>query len=557
MVDTQSRNGSPLGEIRRSHGPETVERSSISLVTWGGPLTQRQARSRTSAVAPEWPELSASAASCARWIRAAAGGESATVRIAVPDASGRLRVIASEGRQVGSSRLRSRRRRAVFQTRHAVHLPVRGSVGVSLGIFPLASDGEAIGVVEVLAPTATIDERTDVLLAVVEESALVLSGMHVRAETERALAGMSALLRLAAELLLAKTAVEVVRLVVDACHEHLRVPTAGLLPDRDGWGWFLAAADGLGVRRRSALRAALRSSIDEPTSRRLRLPSLRLRFRKVSGCRDVVAVRAGTAVLLLGDVPNGEGDFLDGIGSLLEGVLPRLGLETVRPSRDRSNELGIAWTAHELKGPLAGARAALDRATDTAAVAERRELLRRTKEELGQLSDLIDPLLRWSTGADTLKRQRVDLVEVTRDAVASASLGVGPDRVFLYGPDELFLRADPRQLRSAIANVVRNALNYSPVGTPVRVGIEFENRSARVIVRDRGPGIPREEQGTMFDPFSRGRANGRTGAGSGLGLFIARRVLEAHGGSISLRSSKSGATFVIEVPAEGWQLSAS
>lgn len=61
----------------------------------------------------------------------------------------------------------------------------------------------------------------------------------------------------------------------------------------------------------------------------------------------------------------------------------------------------------------------------------------------------------------------------------------------------------------------------------------------------------------MFDPFSRGRANGRTGAGSGLGLFIARRVLEAHGGSISLRSSKSGATFVIEVPAEGWQLSAS
>jgi signal transduction histidine kinase len=520
-------------------------------------MTQRQAPSRSSAVAPEWPELSVSAASCARWIRAAAGGESATVRIAVPDASGRLRVIASEGRQDGSSRLSSSRRRAVLKTLHAVHLPVRGSVGVSLGIFPLASDGDAIGVVEVLAPTATIDQRTDVLLAVVEESALVLSGMHVRAETERALAGMSALLRLAAELLWAKTAVEVVRLVVDACHEYLRVPTAGLLPDRDGWGWFLAAADGLGVRRRSALRAAFRASSNESTSRRLRLPSLRLRFREVSGCRDVVVVRAGTAVVLLGDVPSGQGDFLDGIGSLLEGVLPRLGLEGVRPSRDRSKELGIAWTAHELKGPLAGARAALDRATDTATVAERRELLRRTKEELGQLSDLIDPLLRWSTGADTLKRQRVDLVEVTREAVASSSLGMGPDRVFLYGPDELFLRADPRRLRSAIANVVRNALMYSPVGTPVRVGIEFENRLARVVVRDRGPGIPREEQGTMFDPFSRGRTNGRTRTGSGLGLFIARRVLEAHGGSISLRSSKSGATFVIELPVQGWQLSAS
>ena len=558
MVDTQSRNGSPLGEIRRSRGPEAVGRSSIALVTGGvRTMTQRQARSRTSAVAPQWSELSASAASCARWIRAAAGGESATVRIAVPDASGRLRVIASEGRQDCSSRLRSSRRKAVLQTLQAVHLPVRGCVGVSLGIFPLASDGDALGVVEVLGPTVTIDRRMDVLLAVVGESALVLSGTQVRAETERALAGMSALLRLASELLWAKTAVEVVRLVVHACHEHLRVPIAGLLPDRDGWGWFLAAADGLGVRRRSTLRAAFRASSDEPTSRRLRLPSLRLRFRQVSGCRDVVAVRAGTAVLLLGDVQNGQGDFLDGIGSLLEGVLARLGLEGVRPSRDRSNELGIAWTAHELKGPLAGARAALDRATDTATVAEGRELLARTKEELGQLSDLIDPLLRWSTGADTLKRQPVDLVEVTREAVASSSLGMGPDRVFLYGPDQLFLRADPRQLRSAIANVVRNALMYSPVGTPVRVGIELESRSARVVVRDRGSGIPRGEWGTVFDPFSRGRASGRTQTGSGLGLFIARRVLEAHGGSISLRSSKSGATFVIELPAEGWQLSAS
>jgi two-component system OmpR family sensor kinase len=55
----------------------------------------------------------------------------------------------------------------------------------------------------------------------------------------------------------------------------------------------------------------------------------------------------------------------------------------------------------------------------------------------------------------------------------------------------------------------------------------------------------------MFDPFSRGRTNGRTRTGSGLGLFIARRVLEAHGGSISLRSSKSGATFVIELPDRG------
>ena len=287
------------------------------------------------------------------------------------------------------------------------------------------------------------------------------------------------------------------------------------------------------------------------------IPSLRLRFRDVIGCRDVVAVRAGAAVLLLADVPEGHADFLDGIGSLLGGVLTSLGLDGAGPSRDRSSELGIAWTAHELKGPLLGARAALDLATETGSGAEGQELLRRTKEELGQLSDLVDPLLRWSTGAGTLKRQRVDLVEVTREAVASCSLGMAPDHVSLDAPNHLFVRADPQQLRSAIANVVRNALMYAPAGTTVRIGIESDGRSARVVIRDRGPGVPREERATVFDPFSRGRANSSTRPGSGLGLFIARRVLEAHGGSISIRPSKLGATFVLEMPVEVWQLSAS
>jgi two-component system OmpR family sensor kinase len=116
---------------------------------------------------------------------------------------------------------------------------------------------------------------------------------------------------------------------------------------------------------------------------------------------------------------------------------------------------------------------------------------------------------------------------------------------------------DPEQLRSAIANVVRNALIYSPAGSEVRVRVEDPNGSARVVVRDSGPGIPPGERETVFDPFSRGRTNGSAHHGAGLGLFIARRVLEAHGGTISLRPSKSGATFVLQLPAERWQLSAS
>jgi hypothetical protein len=147
----------------------------------------------------------------------------------------------------------------------------------------------------------------------------------------------------------------------------------GLLPDRDGWGWFLAAADGLGVRQ--AFGAACRISSIE---RRVHIPSPPAPLLAPSVPRGEWLSRRRRCPRRHGGrcssatCRSGQGDFLDGIGSLLEGILPRLGLEGVRPSRDRSKELGIAWTAHELKGPLAGARAALDRATDTATVAERR-----------------------------------------------------------------------------------------------------------------------------------------------------------------------------------------
>jgi signal transduction histidine kinase len=86
---------------------------------------------------------------------------------------------------------------------------------------------------------------------------------------------------------------------------------------------------------------------------------------------------------------------------------------------------------------------------------------------------------------------------------------------------------------------------------------ECVNRPARVRVRDWRLGIPRRSKGTCSNLFSRGRAGGDTRSNSGLGPFIARRVLEARGGSTSLRPFKRESTFVLELPAEGWQLCAS
>ena len=159
----------------------------------------------TSSFALQQSGLVGPAASCARWIRVAAGGGSATVRVAVPVPSGRLCVIACEGPQDAFGRLRSSRRRTVFRTGHAIHVPIQGSVGVSLGIFPLIHDEDTLGVVEVLGPTAMVQGRVDVLTALVGQSALVLNSAHLQSEAERALAGMNSLLQLASEFVWAAT----------------------------------------------------------------------------------------------------------------------------------------------------------------------------------------------------------------------------------------------------------------------------------------------------------------------------------------------------------------
>jgi signal transduction histidine kinase len=433
----------------------------------------------------------------------------------------------------------------VLLTRHAVQIPLQGAEPATLSIFPLVGNDGPFGVVEITGDTETIRGGTQAFMPLIEHTAQILS----RPDETSPADDLNAVLRLASDLLWARTATTAVGVAVREVFDHLGTPVAGFLPDRDGWGWFLAGSEGLGSRGRSGLRQAVRWTDRKASPRAIGSRALRRRFSEVSGCHDARVVRAGPATLVLGDLRPGHEGFLGGVEALLAGVLRRVGLDGVRPTRDPARELGIAWTAHELRGPLIGAHAALGRAS-TGTESEARELVDRARDELERLSDLIDPLLRWSTGADPLKRRRLDLGKVTREAVASSGLGQNGDghRISIDAHERLLVLADAQQLRIAIANVVRNALVHSPAGSPVNVSVEAVNGHAQVVVQDHGPGIPAEEQGSVFDPFTTGR--GSSNQGSGLGLFIARRVLEAHAGSIFLRPARSGATVVLELPAE-------
>jgi signal transduction histidine kinase len=488
-------------------------------------------------------DLSQLISSTVGWVRTAVGWATATVRVLLPDEAGRLRVAVEAGEQVPGGRLRSSRRRAAFETLQSSRVQLADPPGHSLAFIPMISEGSAIGLVEVVAPTRLLEARVEILQTVVGQAGAVFRTARNGRESLAALRASSAMIRLAAKLLRAKTVADSVRAVAQVCFEEVRAPIVGLLTDRSE-GCEVLAVRGLPANRRAGLRTALEAVRCGESGR-----SYAARLDDFLGGREVETIEAGSAVILVLDPPVAYRRFLWTAGGLLGESLERLATVEWAQLRNDNLDLAIACTAHELKGPLVGARAALHHVLDTPPQTEDRALLKRTQRELGQLVDLVDPFLRWSAGSGSLRRRRTDLVRIVSDAVTSCSWERDDRVVIVDAPSHVDVRADANQLRVAIANVVRNALEHSPPAGAVTVVVELGDDVASISVEDQGPGVPAAESDLIFDPFARGNG-GRfsSRAGSGLGLFIARRVVEAHGGSIDLRSIASGTTFRIELP---------
>ena len=103
-----------------------------------------------------------------------------------------------------------------------------------------------------------------------------------------------------------------------------------------------------------------------------------------------------------------------------------------------------------------------------------------------------------------------------------------------------------------LTNLLDNAVKFSPAGDEVRVSAFQQDSRVRIEVADHGPGIPADQQRLIFEKFGRGHSAGSpVTPGTGLGLFIARSIAEAHGGSLELQSApEQGATFALSLPAE-------
>lgn len=351
--------------------------------------------------------------SVVRWVRAAVGLEEGrgTVRVLLPDSFGRLHLAWRADEPADGGRKRSAQRRAVYQTKVPMHVPLEDPSGMELLIQPLVCRGDPVGVLEVEAPPAALAARQKTLDAVAGLVAVVLRNIQ----------------------------------------SH-----------RDSPVW---------ERERGAAQAGL--------------------------------------------------------------------------------ELGLMWTAHELRTPLLGAKAALDRALMTPEDEMGRiALLQESSAELQRLAGFIEPLLRLASGEGSVVREPTNLSAEVLEAIHERPQDIDRRRLRITSTGDSAVRVDGNLVRHAIANIIINALKYSTPGTSVRVSIEEDDGVAAMRVVSRGPRIHMTEQQALFEPFVRDRSAEWAVVGQGLGLSIARRIVEAHGGVIWWRSSREHTTFCIELPVE-------
>jgi two-component system, OmpR family, sensor kinase len=203
--------------------------------------------------------------------------------------------------------------------------------------------------------------------------------------------------------------------------------------------------------------------------------------------------------------------------------------------------------SHELRSPLARMRVAVGLARQPAGDPARQ--MERLEREIERLDSLISQVLKLARlhGSDAhFEREEFDLDEVIEQVVRDANYegAVKGCSVRLSGAAHAKINGNRELLGSAIENVLRNAVRYSPIGMPVDVSIEAD--ALRIVIRDRGPGVPAGDLERIFEPFYRvAESRDRDSGGEGIGLAITSEVMKAHGGSARANLHEGGGLEVI------------
>jgi signal transduction histidine kinase/DNA-binding response OmpR family regulator len=253
--------------------------------------------------------------------------------------------------------------------------------------------------------------------------------------------------------------------------------------------------------------------------------------------------------------PHGRIDSVIAICSeVTEQVLAR---ERMRDADRRKDEF-LATLSHELRNPLAPLSNSLHllRAAGSTdgAMAAIHEMMDRQVNHLVRLVDDLLEMSRISRGAFDLRKERVEMAVIVRHAIETSTPLVesAGHRLIVSLPEEpLWLDGDPVRLAQILANLLNNAAKYTGSGGQICVHAERQDGTAAVSVRDNGDGIDPDTLPQLFEMFSRGgRSSVRGQGGLGIGLALARRLVEMHGGSIEARSEGPGrgSEFTVRLP---------
>lgn len=208
----------------------------------------------------------------------------------------------------------------------------------------------------------------------------------------------------------------------------------------------------------------------------------------------------------------------------------------------------FAFVAHEIRNPLHSARLACEMLKRAPAPAAVEALDRNIRQLVGVVDQaLLEARIAGLKEGVAVLPQTIRLDRLCAEAAADAEMDASARGIQLVVDDkQLEALADPRLLRSALGNLVRNAVKFSRDGATVRIRLARENRFVQIHVDDECGGLPPDKAEDLFAAFYQA---GKDRTGFGLGLAIARQAVEAHGGTIRVKDEPGkGCTFTIELP---------
>ncbi|MFT4039242.1 MAG: ATP-binding protein [Thermomicrobiales bacterium] len=262
----------------------------------------------------------------------------------------------------------------------------------------------------------------------------------------------------------------------------------------------------------------------------------------------------GEPVRFVDDAPAMDGRWFDvyafrlgGPGSDVVGIL--FTNITQRKHLERLQQDFVAMASHDLAGPVTvlRARAQLMQRRQVYDDASMDAIIEQTKR-MERLIDDLRELVRLETSNVDLRRSEVDLAALAADAIDRMRLQAPGHTLRLQGEADVHVCADKDRLAQVLDNLLGNAVKYSPAGGVVTITLSRCDNTAQLAVADKGPGIEPAAVPHLFDRFY--RANARdVAAGLGLGLYITRMLVEAHGGEIRVESTLGvGSTFIVTLP---------